>query len=96
MIPLNILALILAIVLMCGFYFAVAYFGLKFFFKKVLRRPLNLDPLLLLGVIMLLAFCFQVGQKLWYDQPLDTSILLLPSIALITILRRIQISQKSK
>ncbi|MEC0240954.1 hypothetical protein P4H66_13965 [Paenibacillus dokdonensis] len=88
------IAAALSIALMCGFYFAVAYFGIKFFFKKVLHR--SVDPMLLMGAIVILAFCVQIMQRLWYHQPMDATLLLPPVAGLSVILRRVRSKSRQK
>ncbi|WP_237391928.1 hypothetical protein [Paenibacillus dendrobii] len=94
MIPLVFLAVALAIVLMCGFYFAIAYFGLKFLFKKVFHR--SVDPVILLAVITICAFFIQIGQRLWYHQSLEATLLLPPIAVLFVLLRRIRMRNRQR
>lgn len=85
MIPLVFLAAVLAIILMCGFYFAVAYFGLKLLYKKLFRRPV--DPMILMAAMTMGVFLILIGQRLWYHQQMEMT-LLLPPIAVLGIMVR--------
>ncbi len=89
LIPLDFVAAAIAIMLMCGFCFAVAYFGLRLLFHKVIRKPLFIDPVTLLGAITILVVLVQIGQRIWYRQPLEPApLLLMPIIVMIVLLRR--------
>ncbi|GIO32361.1 MULTISPECIES: hypothetical protein [Paenibacillus] len=80
------LAAVLAVLLMCGFYFAVVYFGLRLLFKKVLHR--TLDPMVLFAVLIILLSCLGIGQRIWYNQPWDAGMLLMPLSAMVVVLLR--------
>lgn len=94
MIPLVFLAAVLAIILMCGFYFAVAYFGLKFLYERLFRRPV--DPTILMAAITMGVFLLLIGQRLWYHQQLDITLLLPPIAVLGIIVRHIRMRGRRK
>ncbi|MGG3742191.1 hypothetical protein [Paenibacillus chibensis] len=94
MIPLVFLAAILAIILMGGFYFAVAYFGLKFLYKKLFRRPV--DPMILMAAMTMGVFLILIGQRLWYHQQVEMTLLLPPIAVLGIMVRHIRMRSRRK
>lgn len=58
---------------MCFIYFFLTYFVIKFIFKKVLKR--QIDPFILMSVILGLYTLVRVIQHLVYDQPITSELL---------------------
>ncbi|MGN7359530.1 hypothetical protein ACTHPF_20180 [Paenibacillus sp. SAF-054] len=94
LIPLDFVAAAIAIMLMCGFYFAVAYFGLRLLFKKVLRR--SVDPAMLMAAITIGVVLILIGQRLWYHQPFEPALVLMPIAVTAVLLRRIRMQGRKK